>query len=358
VEKYKDILDKAKTAKFEVLTTWFYFQMKKDPFLSQISKEDMDYFVNRNKIIEDLIFQIGVADRGIPLSILLVGPYGSGRTSIIYQIRNIIEAIRKESPDKYPLSGDVTSSDYLFSLPDELDEDLETQPWIRAAGKSRDYLLIDDVKPRQIQTINREFVKTKLKLYVISPLDYNEIIQKLDHTPKTIFLDSLSLKDSVEMLSKRIQLNLEDIDRDITVEKLFENKAISQICNWSMGIPLLILQNCSKALEIVAESEKQIVTEKIAQQACEITKTKQAKENITKISKTKTEVFEAILSQERTPTELSSILQKDRTTISRQLNDLKKLGIVEIQTRGRESLFRPTMAAKIAYEIETMEEIG
>jgi len=52
-ERYKKALDRARQAKFEVLTTWHYFQMKKDPFLTPIEKDAIKYFAGREKIVED-----------------------------------------------------------------------------------------------------------------------------------------------------------------------------------------------------------------------------------------------------------------------------------------------------------------
>ena len=58
VERYKEVLDKAKVTKLEVLTTWFHFQMKKDPFLTPIETVDISYFIDREKIVKNKIYHI------------------------------------------------------------------------------------------------------------------------------------------------------------------------------------------------------------------------------------------------------------------------------------------------------------
>lgn len=357
-ERYKDVLDRAKKAKFEVLTTWFYFQMKKDPFLTPIEKSATNHFVDREKIVEDIIFQIGVAARGIPNTILLVGPYGSGKTSIMNYVKNILEKIREESAKDYNLRGDVFSAEYLFDLPDEIDEeDIETQPWLKKAGVDRDFLLIDDAKPNHVKTINREFVKSRLKLFSLSPLDLDEVISSLNFTPKVIFLYPLSLEYSIKLLERRIQITLEKLDKEFPIEQLFKNKALRLIWDCSMGIPLLMLKNCSKALELVADLKTHIVTEDVAKRACDITKSLRAKEGIKELTKTKNELIGKIIEKGNSPTDLSSLLQKDRTTISRQLNDLKRQGLVDTTYAGRESIFKATSPSRIAFELKRMPEV-
>lgn len=357
VERYKEALDRAKKAKIEVLTTWFYFQMKRDPFLTPVEKGATNYFVDREEIVEDIIFQIGVAARGIPNTILLIGPHGSGKTSIINYVRNILEKLREESKEDYNLHGDVYSAEYLFGLPDEIDEDAETQPWLKKAGIDRDFLLIDDAKPNHVKAINREFVKSKLKLFSLSPLDLDEVISSLHFTPKVIFIPPLSFDDSIEMLEKRVQITIEKLDEKFPIEQLFKNEALKLIWECSMGMPLLMLKNCSKALELVADLKAHIVSKDVAKRACNITKSYRAKEGIKELTKTKNELVGKIIETGCSPTELSSILQKDRTTISRQLNELKRQGLVETTYMGRESIFKATLPSRIAYELKRMSEV-
>lgn len=357
-ERYKRALERAKKEKLEVLTTWHYFQMKKDPFLTPLEKGDTDYFVGRENVVEDIVFQIGVAARGIPMTILLVGPQGSGKTSIINYVKNIIEKIGKESKGEYALSGEVSSAEYLFALPDEIDdENLATQPWLTKAGTTRDFILVDDTKPKHIETINREFVKSKLKLFSLSPLDLDEVLNSLNFTPKVIFLRPLPFEDSVKMLKKRIQITLEKLDSDFAIEHLFKISALRIIWECSMGIPYLMLQNSSKALELVADLKANIVTEDLAKKACLSTKSLKVSEAVKEITKIKNDLFVKVIETGLSPTELSSILQKDRTTISRQLNELKRQGIVEAKYVGRETLFQATLPARIAYELSKVPEV-
>ena len=123
LERYKRVLERAKNAKFEVLTIWHQFQMKQDPFMSPVNVEETEYFVDREEALEEIIFQIGVAKRGIPITILLVGPVGSGRTALLNQVNNIIKKLREDDPEKYIFKGGIFTAEYLFSPSEELEEE-------------------------------------------------------------------------------------------------------------------------------------------------------------------------------------------------------------------------------------------
>ena len=355
VEQYRKVLERARLAKFEILTTWHNFQLKKDPFLSPISPGDTEYFVNREKLIEDIIFQVGVAGRGIPTTILLVGPMGSGRSALICQVHNILKKIKAESPDEYMLKGELLSTDYLFNTENENeDEKIEAQPWLRYSNEKWNYIFIDDAGENHIKTISREFKKTDLILYVISPFSYQKIINAMPFKPKTIFMSEISVEDSIKMLDKRLELA--SISGKVSVKNLFNDDALRLIWKYCMGIPLLILKTASKSLEMLMDFKNDKVTEDIATMACKATKCYNLENSLKDQPRAKLEVLENVLIG-RTPTELSSILQKDRTTVSRQLNDLKKDDLVEANPRGRETVYKATDPARIALELRAMPEV-
>jgi DNA-binding transcriptional ArsR family regulator/guanylate kinase len=354
VEQYRKVLERAKLARFEILTTWHNFQLKNDPFLSPLGPEDTEYFVDREKLIENVIFQVGVAERGIPMTILLVGPTGSGKSALINQVHNILKKIKAESPDDFKLKGELLSANYLFSTPEENDEEkIETQPWLRYVNEKWNYLFIDDASVNHIKTISREFKKADLIIYVISPILYPEILGAVPFKSKTIFMSGISMEDSKKMLDKRLEIA--SISKNVSVTKLFDDDALRLIWQYSMGIPSLILKNASKSLEMLMDFKNDKVTENIATMACKATKSNQAKQGLN-LPKAKLEVLENVLVG-RTPTELSSKLQKDRTTVSRQLNDLKKDDLVEANPRGRETVYKATEPVRIALELRAMPEV-
>jgi len=353
-ERYKEVLERAKETKLEVLTVWYTFQMRQDPFLSPISPENFAYFINREEVLEEIIFQIGVAKRGIPITMLLVGPKGSGKTSILKQVEYILKKLDEDESEKYDFKGSFFSADELFSLPDETDEEIRTHPWISKAREERDYLLIDDAKVEHVRTINREFIHTNFKLYTISPFSYDAIIEILPFTPQIEFIRSLEFDDSIGMLERRLDISAIDPENVISLENLLEKEALKIAWECSMGIPYLFLRNISKCLELLVELKEDKVSTDIATRACKATKCFQTKQRIPRITETQKELLEEILDRGRTPTELSSILQKDRTTISRQLNEMKKVGIVEVKHRGRRSIYKVTEPAYIALEVKAM----
>jgi len=366
LDKYKDLINKAKLAKLDTLSIWYsFFKMKEDPFLSQISSEEIDYFVDRDDVIDNIIYDMGVASRGIPITTLIIGPNGSGKTAILQYLQEVLKRLKQQYPDEYSFSGGLQPSNSLFENLEETGEKKEdVQLWVKICKESRDYLLVDDAKSTYVKTIMREFTRTKFKVFAISPLECNEVYASLPIAPKIQFLHHFDLRVAEQMLDKRIKRAFIDRGSDITIFDLFSEDALRAIHKYSMGVPGLILKCASKSLNLLLDIyrhsvapnilEKQKVTLDIASRVCKVTKCFQAFTEFENISQIKIEVLQQILKSGRTPTEISSILRKDRTTISRHLNDLRELGLVEFTTRGRESVYEISEPLKVRFEIESM----
>ena len=102
LEKYAKLLRRARSAKLEALTAWYsFFGLKEDPFLSPIPKDEINYFVNREDVVDTIVYDVGVASRGIPIILFLVGPQGSGRTSILWYVKNVLERLREQNPKEF-----------------------------------------------------------------------------------------------------------------------------------------------------------------------------------------------------------------------------------------------------------------
>ncbi|MCD6535741.1 MAG: ArsR family transcriptional regulator [Thaumarchaeota archaeon] len=362
LDRYAELLKRAKLAKLETLTAWYsLFGMKEDPFLSQISRDEIDYFVDREGVVDEIVYDVGVASRGIPITTLIVGPYGSGKTSILLYVENVLQRLRQRNPEEYSFTGEFRSCTDLFQ---EGEGDEDVQPWIKVCGKERDYLFVDEAKPRHIGAIMRNFTRTRLKVFAISPLDLPDAYSSIPVDPKILFLQPFNLETMREMLQRRIDRVLKGEKRTLSLLDIFEEEALKVIHKYSMGVPLLQLKCASKSLKLLRDlhGEKSLsdrqrkVTTDIATEACKILKCFHAFHEFKKISRVKIEVLQQILDQGKTPTEISAIMGKDRTTISRHLNELRRLGLVEFRARGRESVYRATEAVRIRFEIEHMPE--
>jgi len=361
LDRYKEIIDKAKSAKLETLTAWYSLRMKEDPFTSLIPDEEIDFFVNREEVVESILYDIAVASRGIPIMILLVGCSGSGKSTTLKYIQNIFEKLGKES-DEYYFEGLLVTADSLFETSEEVESLERLQPWLELSRKKLDYLLVDDAKIKHVGLIMREFVKTRLKLFALSPLEYEEVLSVLPVPPRINCLYPFSFGDTVSMLDKRIKRVLVDKNRKMSISTLFREDALRFIHECCMGVPGLILKCASMSLQILTNTNYGVpsgrVTLDVAKRACRITRCLQAYENFEKISSIKRELLQTILNTERSPTEISSLLEKDRSTISRHLSDLRELGLVEFRTRGRESVYKVTLPLKIRFELENMPSGG
>ena len=65
-------------------------------------------------------------------------------------------------------------------------------------------------------------------------------------------------------------------------------------------------------------------------------------------------ILNEILVYGKSPSSLSLKINKDRTTISKHLSELKELGLVVYTTKGRKSIYEATEPIKIRMEIEAI----
>ncbi len=362
LDRYKEILRKTATAPLETLTAWYsLYRMKEDPFLSPVPLEDIDYFVDRQNLVEALIRDVGVAARNIPAIVLLVGPHGFGRTTLLHHVKAILDNLGDED-EQFSFKGEVVSSKSLFELPEEGEG---VQRYIQMAGKPADFLFVDDARPEHVTALCRHLTKTRLKVFAISPLHLEETLSPLLMSPTIRLIKEFDLNTTVAMLDKRIRFALIDKDISVSSSDLFEEEALKLIHDCSMGVPLLILKSASASLKLTRDmivhassptwSKVDVDT---AMRACRITKCYQARTEFPNLSTAKMHVLQLVFEMARSPTEIGSMTRRDRTTVSRHLNDLRELGLVEMSTHGRESMYTATEPTRIRFEIERMPKGG
>lgn len=388
-DRYKTILDKARNEKLEVLNTWYsLFKLNEDPFAREIPDEGIDsYFIDRENIIENIIFDIGVASRGIPIIVLLVAPTGFGKSSLLRYIHHIITKIASTDTEKYSFKGEYMLSESLFDTrdgggeggEDSNDDDNNNkdsvQSWIKISKKVTDFILFDDANPNYIRTIINEFINTKLKLFAISPIDLEQALSIIQYEPKIYFLSEFDYNDSVRMLEQRLKMAIQTENKNnIKIYDLFDEAAIKTIYDNSFGVPKLILECSSKALSLLKSivigkpsksGQQQIdnnnknkrVTSQIAIQASRQIKCQQAKKEYENLSDVRNEIVHKIVFKERSATDIAAEIRKDRTTVSRYLNELKDLDLITFNTHGRETLYKATLPTQILYEMKLMPSI-
>jgi DNA-binding transcriptional ArsR family regulator len=393
-DRYKTILDKARNEKLEVLNTWYsLFKLKEDPFAREIPDEEIEsYFIDRENIIENIIFDIGVASREIPIIVLIVAPTGFGKSSLLKYIYHIITKIASSNKEKYNFKGEYMPAPTLFDTEDDRrggeavevegesnDDDYYTnnkddvQSWIKISKRIRDFILFDDTNPNYIRTIIKEFTNTKLKLFVISPIDLEQALSIIQYEPKIYFLSEFNYNDSVRMLEQRLKMTIQTENKNnIKIYDLFDEIAIKTIYNNSFGIPQLTLECSSKALSLLRsvvigkapkseqlklENNNNRVTSQIAIQACRQIKCQQAKKEYENLSDVRKEIIDKIIFKARSATDIAAEIRKDRTTVSRYLNELKDLDLITFNMQGRETLYKATLPTQILFEMEHMPTI-
>ena len=379
-DRYKTILDKARNEKLEVLNTWYsLFKLKEDPFARDISDEEIDsYFIDRENIIENIIFDIGVASREIPIIVLIVAPTGFGKSSLLKYIYHIITKISSSDKEKYNFKGEYMPAQALFDTEERDEEGEDTsdddnnnkdkvQSWIKISKKVMDFILFDDANPNNIRTIIKEFTNTKLKLFAISPISLEQALSIIQYEPKIYYLDRFNYNDSVKMLEQRLKMTIQTENKyNIKIYDLFDETAIKNIYDYGFGVPKLVLECSSKALSLLksivigkTKREQHIdnnkrVTSQIALQACRQIKCQQAKKEYENLSDVRKEIIDKIIFKTRTATDIAAEIRKDRTTVSRYLNELKDLDLITFNTHGRETVYKATSPTQILFEMEHM----
>jgi predicted transcriptional regulator/ABC-type cobalamin/Fe3+-siderophores transport system ATPase subunit len=386
-DRYKSILDKARNEKLEVLNTWYsLFKLKEDPFAREIPDEEIEsYFIDHENVVENIIFDIGVASRGIPIIVLIVAPTGFGKSSLLKYIHQIITKIALADKEKYSFKGEYMLAEALFDTENEGEgEDTNdnyhnketVQSWIKISKKVMDFILFDDATPNHIMTIIKEFTNTKLKLFAISPINLEQALSIIQYEPKMYFLSQFNYNDCVKMLEQRLKMTIQTENKNnINIYDLFEETSIKTIYDYSFGIPKLILESSSKALSLLksiiignAKSVQQIqnnnknnknkrVTSQIAIQACRQIKSRQAKIEYENLSEVRKEIVYKIMFKGRSATDIAAEIRKDRTTVSRYLNELKDLDLITFNTHGRETVYKATLPTQILFEMEHMPTI-
>jgi len=393
-DRYKTILDKARNEKLEVLNTWYsLFKLKEDPFAREIPDEEIEsYFIDRENIIENIIFDIGVASREIPIIVLIVAPTGFGKSSLLKYIYHIITKIASSNKEKYNFKGEYMPAPSLFDTEDDRsgaataevegesnDDNYDSnkdnvESWIKISKRIRDFILFDDANPNYIRTIIKEFTNTKLKLFAISPIDLEQALSIIQYEPKIYFLSEFNYNDSVKMLEQRLKMTIQTENKNnIKIYDLFNETAIKTIYDNSSGIPKLILECSSKALSLLKSivigkarisEQQQIdnnnnkrVTPQIAIQACRQIKCQQAKKEYENLSDVRKEIIDKIIFKARSATDIAAEIRKDRTTVSRYLNELKDIDLITFNAQGRETLYKATLPTQILFEIEHMPTI-
>ena len=386
-DRYKSILDKARNEKLEVLNTWYsLFKLNEDPFAREIPNEEIDsYLIDRENIIENIIFDIGVASRGLPIIVLLVAPTGFGKSILLRYIQHIITKIASTDKEKYSFKGEYMLAQALFNIEDAGGEDSNDdhnnkdsiQSWMKISKRAMDFILFDDANPNYIRTIIKEFTNTKLKLFAISPIYLEQALSIIQYEPKIYFLSEFNYNDAVRMLEQRLKMTIQiENKNNIKIYDLFDETAIKTIYDNSFGIPKLILECSSKALSLLksivigktsskSEQQQQIdnnnknkrVTSQIAIQACRQIKCQQAKKEYGNLSNVRKEIIDKIIFKTRSATDIAAEIRKDRTTVSRYLNELKDLDLITFNTHGRETVYKATLPIQILYEMKGMPSI-
>jgi len=362
LERYKKILEEASKTKLEAINIWYsLFKTGDDPFNQIVPVENTSYFVNQNKIIEEIIFDIGISKRNIPISIFLVSPTKGGKTSLFQYIKTVIKKVKQI--ENFDMQINI---EYV-----DLEEDPENQDstylYELSNKKNIDAVFFDNIKrPSQIKSYAINLPNIRMKAYAISPFILDESLEIIENLPKIYYIKKLNQKEIYQVLDERLNLNKQN-NSSFELKNLFFEEALTAIHKYSFGVPYLALRLASesfkiqyeKKLEFNKHNEKRKITKDLVLLAAKRCGSYYALHNLEKLTSKKNELLTNIMKIGTTnPTQLSKLLNKDRTTISRHVSDFNNLNLLSYKIIGREAIFSLTEAVKIKLSIDKMKEWG
>jgi len=253
-----------------------FFGFKKDPFNLKL---DLDFFYQAaswTSLYEWFSGQI-LARRGV---LMLIGTEGVGKTLLLFQIVSRLQHRAKfvyfhAVSDSYEefidnlcdeLGLDVTGKlmiDKLSQLNDYLKSDKHTRiaVVIDDAQKLNDTILHDILLTLTPPTTHRASIQVILSGLPELEEKYNQLKRKsLALESEKIFLYKLKRLDS-KGVSEYIHQRLNAVG--CTDTDLFTQGALSKIASYSKGVPLLVNNLCSLALERASEQEVHTVSREL-----------------------------------------------------------------------------------------------
>jgi len=362
MERYRKILEEASNTELEALNIWYsLFKTGEDPFTQTISIDNSTYFVNQEKIIEEIIFNIGISKRNIPINIFLVSPVKGGKTSIFHYINAVIRKLI------FTKEIDLQINIEYVDINEDPDDPNSTHLIELTNKRDVDAVFFDNLeRPSQIKAYSMNLPKIRFKAFAISPFMLDESLEIMENIPKTYFIKKLNYEEIYNVLDKRLNLHKQN-DSNYELKNLFLKEALIAIHKYSFGVPYLALRLASesfkiqyeKKLEFNKQNEKRKITKDVVLLAAKRCGSYFALHNLEKLSNTKKGILTEIMSIGKTnPTQLSKILKKDRTTISRHVSEFNNLNLISYKIVGREAIFSLREAVKIKMSIDMMKEWG
>jgi DNA-binding transcriptional ArsR family regulator len=321
--------------------------------LSEGLKQGFEVTVNRDREIEVLGEYVGyLQQQKGQKHVAIEGVSGVGKTHLVSTVKDLIEDIEGQFRFEYLKAEEMKDEAQFSSKLSRLKEDSENSSIV----------VYDNLdKEKRISFLLEKFkdIENILLITLWNPENLRMKEEEIDEefpVSDIISVDPLTRDET----QKLVEVVAEEIS-EVNTKKSDISSFSSSIYRYSKGVP-------GVAIEIFQDSirrsfhvdDRNIYNKKSVVEVAKRKNIEDLEEKLRNLSDVKNHIIEKVLvSQDQrgiSPSKLSKDLKKDKSTISYHLKDLKREGIIQKDSYGRQTYYAPASAVKPFLQIHIQEE--
>jgi len=341
---------------------WFrFFHFKADPTEPSPLSENFDEeLIDRQKEIQSLAMILASASKGSSAILFLIGPVGSGRSSLVNFLLHLNKLADADSVETLL----VPVKELAMYKPDRITDYL-------ARYKQARLLILEDCQelgPVLADILRGSLPPAPLKVIVTTPAHLLALRQhdEFGFSWKTLPVMPLGEKDAISFMRNVLTRELEPSSQYTSL--LQSESVLKHICEFGMGIPSMMLRLLRQSFIMAYTKDLSKLDEKIVDEIGIRGGYQAALEGIVR-NKLGEKLFEVLLAlnwqtnfalgfegtEGATANQLEEELDVDRTTIAHYLSELNQMGLVTKYKRGKPVYYRLTEATQVAIELECLK---
>lgn len=254
MREYKKTIDKALNVDPQTLQMTLLKGQAINPFSSDISfKEDL--FVNREEIIDRILFEIGLGKHKIyAKNIFVTSPTGTGKTSLLKKLYKILNDLSKENK-KYHFKKALFRNDLYDEI--EGEDEISYLRINQFEDNNYDIVFFIENSGEQILDILKRFQRSTIKVFEVTVIDwkrYNQNFIEISQIFDVIKLEDLSnehIENSIDLRLKHFNLDKNKLLNEGVI------KFLQKSCLNNIGLILSVLNN---TFHLILKENREIIT--------------------------------------------------------------------------------------------------
>jgi DNA-binding transcriptional ArsR family regulator len=310
-----------------------------DEYLTQYFRENPEKAVNHEEELEEVAEYIGFfSQRSNVYHLPVIGVTGIGKTQFTQTVSNLLGQIEPEIEQR------SYQADDFMEFNDEEEKIFEVRDDLRGLDKVVVY--VDDCEWAEAESLIESFrviesvVDDAFLVTSWTPefwMHHREDVETVVPSSTEIHLSSFSKKDSLEALNQIIEV-LSDDGLD------YPEASLEEIYSYSDGIPGVFTDLLLASLREAFVKELELGSTESVDAAAEKLNLDGVEETVYELSDTKVTILTHILLGSNRegvrPSQLVDLLDRDKSTVSYHLKDLRTEGLVESEKQGRSAYYR------------------